>query len=157
MADFEKELGCAPPLLNADLKNLCNKTFNVSDTRDTEVKAMFAPLFFHNKEFKCKTPCTKTVYSSRLMHTSPTKWQDQMALIVDFDKKLDVTHSAFSISEQTLLVRQVRLILYQRSLFCQVGWVSQHWTNSSVDSYLLPCCVKGMKINKCNIHFYRRQ
>ena len=109
LADFAKELGCAPPLLNADPKDLCNKTFNVSDTRDTEVRAMFTPLYFHNREFKCKTPCTKTVYSSKFMHTSPTKWQDQMALIVVFDKKLDVTHSAFSINEQTLLVRQVKL------------------------------------------------
>ena len=107
--DFKKELGCAPPLLNAHPKDLCNKTFNVSDTRDTEVRAMFTPLYFHNREFKCKTPCTKTVYFSKFMHTSPTKWQDQMALIVVFDKKLDVTHSAFSINEQTLLVRQVKL------------------------------------------------
>ena len=156
MADFKKELGCAPPLLNADPDDLCNKTFNVSDKRDKEVKAMFTPLYFHTKDFNCKTPCTKTVFTSKFMHTSPTKWKDQMALIVVFDKKLDVTHSAFSISEQTLLVRQVKVSLYQRSLFCQVGWVSQHWTDSSVDSYLLPCCVKGMKINKCNIHFNRR-
>ena len=105
LADFEKELGCAPPLLNADPKDLCNKTFNVSDTRDTEVRAMFTPLYFHNREFKCKTPCTKTVYSSKFMHTSPTKWENQMALIVEFDKRLDVTHSVFSISGQTLLVR----------------------------------------------------
>ena len=109
LTDFTRELGCVPPLLNENPESICNKTFTVSDTMSTKVKAMFKPLFFHNKEFKCKTPCTNTVFNSKFMHSSPTKWKNQMGLYVAFDKRVDITHSGFSINEQTLLVRLGKL------------------------------------------------
>ena len=109
LTDFTRELGCVPPLLNEDREDMCNKTFNVSDTMSTKMKTMFKPLFFHSKEFECKTPCTKTVYTSKFMHSSPTQRKNQMALYVAFDKRVDITHSGFSINEQTLLVRLGKL------------------------------------------------
>ena len=90
LTDFKRELGCVPPLLNENPESICNKTFTVSDTMSTKVKAMFKPLFFHNKEFKCKTPCTNTVFNSKFMHSSPTKWENEMALYVAFDKRVDI-------------------------------------------------------------------
>ena len=125
LTDFKKELGCEPPLLNEHPESMCNKTFNVSDKRSKEVIAMFAPLYFHNKEFKCKTPCTKTVYSSKLMHSWPTKWKNQAALIVVFDKKMHVTHSTFSINGQTLLVRLGKLVRIRAHLAFQARRLSE--------------------------------
>ena len=102
---FTKEIGCIPPLLGSDPNKMCNSKFNFSNTMDTHLNALFKPLYFHNREFGCKTPCTQNVYTSRFVHTSPSAEPFYMVLMVIFDKRLGVSHSTFSISGQTLLAR----------------------------------------------------
>ena len=104
LKDLREELGCDPPFLNTEPENMCNQTFNFSDAKDTKIRALFKPVYFHNREFRCKTPCTKTVFSSKFLSTSSIE-ASTIALYVVFDKMMDVTHSAFAIDGQTLLVR----------------------------------------------------
>ena len=99
--------------LNKDVNNLFCLNKNVNN------------LFFHNKEFECKTPCTKTVFTSKFMHSSRTKWKNRMALYVAFDKIVDITHSGFSINEQTLLVRLGKVFSIRAHLACQARRVSE--------------------------------
>ena len=99
---FLKELGCVPPLLEKGIKKMCNKVFNFSDAKATYVNTLSMSTYFHNKVFSCKTPCTKNVFSSKFLHTSP---DPNMMLIIVFDKTVEVAHSDFSIDEQTLLTR----------------------------------------------------
>ena len=101
---FTKEIGCVPPLLDANPKATCNKRFNFSHAKDKYLDTLFKPLYFHNREFKCKTPCTKNVYTSSFLHASPSAISSTV-LIVIFDKKLEVAQSTFSINGQTLLTR----------------------------------------------------
>ena len=83
---------------------MCDKTFNFSETRETQIRDLFKPVYFHTREFQCKTPCTKTVFSSKVIATSAIE-ANHIALYVVFDKMMDVTHSGFAINGQTLLVR----------------------------------------------------
>ena len=101
---FTKEIGCIPPLLDADPITTCNKRFNFSAAKDKYLDTLFKPLYFHNREFKCKTPCTKNVYTSSFLHTSPSAIPSTVLMVI-FDKKLEVAHSTFSIDGQTLLTR----------------------------------------------------
>ena len=104
LKDLREELGCDPPILSADTANTCNQTFNFSETKETKIRALFKPVYFHTRDFRCKTPCTKTVFSSTTIATSAIE-ANNIVLYLVFDKMMDVTHSAFVINEQTLLVR----------------------------------------------------
>ena len=66
---FLKEVGCIPPLLEKDTNKMCNKRFNFSDAKDIYLETLFKLIYFHNKVFSCKTPCTKNVYSSKFVHS----------------------------------------------------------------------------------------
>ena len=104
LKDLREELGCDPPILSAGTANTCNQTFNFSETKETKIRALFKPVYFHTRDFRCKTPCTKTVFSSTAIATSAIE-ANNIVLYLVFDKMMDVTHSAFVINEQTLLVR----------------------------------------------------
>ena len=99
---FKKELGCVPPLLEQKPQHMCNKKFNFTKSKDRYMDRLFKPMYFHNRKFKCKPPCTKHLYSSRFVHASPS---DNMYLVIVFDKMVNVVHSSFSIDGQTLLAR----------------------------------------------------
>ena len=105
LKDFREELGCDPPLLNTESEKMCNQIFNFSETKETKIRALFKPMYFHNREFRCKTPCSKSVFSSKYLGTSPSGGPNQISLAVAFDPMMDETHSSFAINEQTLLVR----------------------------------------------------
>ena len=103
---FRKEIDCVPPLLEEDPQKMCNRNFNLSKAKDKYINELFKPLYFHNRKFECKTPCTKNVYASKFVHTSPVDSPGiYMYICIVFDEMLDVVHSSFSINEQTLLTR----------------------------------------------------
>ena len=111
---FNKTIGCHPPLLVKDPSRMCNRKFNVSDSKNKEIDELFKHLYFHDGSFKCKTPCTRNVYTSKYIHSIP---YHESLLILSLDKTLDVVHSSFSIDGQTLLVRLGGSVSSGRTLF----------------------------------------
>ena len=100
-------LGCIPPVLgnvfSTTPKIICNQTmFNISKEKVSKVEKLWITIFNHNLKFTCETPCTTTKYTTRLLQSVPHAFS---AMHVVFDKTVDITHSTFSISEQTLLTR----------------------------------------------------
>ena len=65
---FMKEIGCVPPLLTVNPQKMCNKRFNLSNAKDASLNKLFKQLYYHSRKFDCKTPCTKNVFTSRLVH-----------------------------------------------------------------------------------------
>ena len=92
---FNKSFSCHPPLLVKDTRQMCNRKFNVSDSKNQEIHELFKNLYF-----KCRTPCTRNVYTSKYIHAIP---YHESLLVLSFDRTLDVVHSSFSIDGQTLL------------------------------------------------------
>ena len=102
---FTKEIGCMPPLLElSDPKTMCNKKFNVSKKRDKDINKLFRSFYHHDRKFNCRTPCTKNIYTSRYVHSSPSMFK-RNTLVLIFDKTIDMAHSSFSIDGRTLLTR----------------------------------------------------
>ena len=101
---FTREIGCMPPFLDADLTTLCNEKFNVSKKRDNEINKLFRSFYNHDRNFDCRTPCTKTIYTSRFIHSSPSRFKSS-TLVVIFDKTIKMVYSTFSVDGRTLLIR----------------------------------------------------
>ena len=101
---FTKEIGCIPPLLEADPKTICNNRFNVSKKRDNDLNKLFRSFYHHDRKFNCRTPCTKNIFTSRFVHSSPSMFKSS-SLVLIFDKTIKVAHSSFSIDGGTLLTR----------------------------------------------------
>ena len=102
---IEKEIGCQPPLLATDQKRICNKKFNVSAAKNLKIEKLLMPLYYHDKRFNCKTPCTTNVYTTKYIQTTPSPVENWTFLTLAFDKTLDVGHSTFSIDGQTFVTR----------------------------------------------------
>ena len=77
---FTKEIGWTPPVLETNPKKICNKKFNFPNQNDECIKALFNPLYIHNWEFGRKQSCTKNMYTSRFLHTSPSPGPSKMVL-----------------------------------------------------------------------------
>ena len=99
---FDREIGCQPPLLAKDPNLMCNKIFNVSTNKAEKIKNIFQQLYIANMDFKCRTPCETSKFTTQNVHT--TKNGDHH-LIISFDKKVEVVRSTFKIDEQTFLAR----------------------------------------------------
>ena len=80
---FVKELGCQPPYLSENKDNMCNKKFNVSESRSTEIFSLFWRLLYKNMKYTCKSPCTKTMYTTRDRGSVPYPFK---TLDITFDK-----------------------------------------------------------------------
>ena len=107
IGQYIDNLGCIPPVLgivfSATPKIICNHTMdNISKEKASKVEKLWITIFNHNLKFTCETPCTTTKYTTRLLQSVP---HDFSAMHVVFDRTVDITHSTFSISEQTLLTR----------------------------------------------------
>ena len=102
---FEKELGCQPPLLAKDQNRMCNKKFNFLTEKNLKIEKLFKPLYFHDKKFNCRTPCTTNVFTTKHIQTTPSPAANKTFLTLVFDKTLEVGHSGFSIDVQTFLTR----------------------------------------------------
>ena len=63
---------------------------------------MFQQLYLHDVEFKCRTPCTTSKFTTNLVHSIES---EHTSLVVVFDMKVDLVHSTFKIDEQTLMTR----------------------------------------------------
>ena len=63
---------------------------------------MFQQLYLHDVEFKCRTPCTTSKFTTNLVHSIES---EHTSLVVAFDMKVDLVHSTFKIDEQTLMPR----------------------------------------------------
>ena len=100
---FVEELGCEPPLLAKDLSKMCNKRFNFSEAKDKELKEEFMHLYYHDGTSRCRPPCVKNVYTSRFVLSFPGLARTLLSIV--FEKTIGITHSKFSIDEQTLLIR----------------------------------------------------
>ena len=101
---FTKEIGCVPPLLEDDPKLICNRKFNVPKKRDNEINKIFRSFYYHDRKFNCRTPCTKNIYTSRFVHSAPSRFKSN-TLVLIFDKTIEVGRSSFSIDGQTLMTR----------------------------------------------------
>ena len=102
---IEEEIGCQPPLIAKDLKNMCNKRFNVSAAQSLRLETLLKPLYYKDKSFDCRTPCTKKVFNIKHVQTTPSGMTGVTYLILAFDKILEVDNSDFSIDSQTFLAR----------------------------------------------------
>ena len=91
---FTKEIGCMPPLLEDDPKLICNRKFDVPKKRDNEINKIFRPFFYHDRKFNCRTPCTKNIYTSRFVHSAPSRFKSN-TLVLIFDKRIEVGRSSF--------------------------------------------------------------
>ena len=91
---FAKELGCQPPYLSENKDDMCNKKFNVSESRSIEIFSLFWHLLFKDMQYTCKSPCTKTTYTTRDRGADPYPFK---TLDITFDQTVDLTHSKFSI------------------------------------------------------------
>ena len=81
---------------------MCNRKFNVSADKEKKIKGFFQQLFLHDVDFKCRTPCTTSKFTTNLVHTIES---EHASLVVAFDMKIDVVHSTFKIDKQTLMTR----------------------------------------------------
>ena len=100
---YRGELGCEPPLFSKDPKGMCNQRFNFSDEKDKRLKEEFMHLYYHDEKSKCRMPCVKNTYTNRFVHRFPGLTQTWLFIV--FEKTIKMTHSKFSIDEQTLLIR----------------------------------------------------
>ena len=99
---FAKELGCQPPYLSENKDDMCNKKFNVSESRSIEIFSLFWHLLFKDMKYTCKSPCTKTTYTTRDRGADPYPFK---TLDITFDQTVDLTHSKFSIDSYTFLTK----------------------------------------------------
>ena len=99
---FNKEIGCHPPLLAKESKHMCNKNFDVTNTKAARINKLFKHLYYHDGVFKCMSPCSSIVYNTRFVHKAEDK---RTHLVITFDKTVEVIRSTFSIDEQTFLSR----------------------------------------------------
>ena len=60
-------------------------------------------LYTHDYKFKCKTPCQRNRYSTRLYDKSNLRSINVTSLNIVFDKTVDVVHTKFSADTETLL------------------------------------------------------
>ena len=97
---FTKEIGWTPPVLETNPKKICNKKFNFPNQNNECIKALFNPLYIHNWEFGRKPSCTKNMYTSRFLHTSPSPGPSKMVLFLIFDKRLEVSGQNYTLGEQ---------------------------------------------------------
>ena len=99
---FAMELGCQPPYLSENKDDICNKKFNVSDSRSIEIFSLFWHLLFKDMKYTCTFPCTKTTYTTRDRGADPYPFK---TLDITFDQTVDLTHSKFSIDSYTFLTK----------------------------------------------------
>ena len=81
---------------------MCNKNFNVSESRSIEIFSLFWHLLFKDMKYTCKSPCTKTTYTTRDRGADPYPFK---TLDITFDQTVDLTHSKFSIDSYTFLTK----------------------------------------------------
>ena len=101
---FDKEIGCQPPLLAKDASLMCNQQFNLSSKQAERIKKFFIQLYIRNVKFDCKTSCSTNKFTTQLVHTTKHEGGDN-ALVIVFDKKVEIARSTFKIDEQTFLTR----------------------------------------------------
>ena len=101
---FKKEIGCQPPLLAKDANLTCNQQFNLSSKQAERIKKFFLQLYIRNVKLHCKTPCSTDEFRTQLVHTTKHEGGTN-ALVIVFDKKVEIARSTFKIDEQTFLTR----------------------------------------------------
>ena len=69
------------------------------------IEKLLMPLYYHDKRFNCRTPCTTNVYNTKFVQTTPSPVENWVFLVLVFDKTLEVGHSTFSIDGQTFVTR----------------------------------------------------
>ena len=99
---FIKEIGCLPPPFTPDLDNMCNERFNLSRSKEDKIFDLVHQLGFQDWESKCRIPCTRSKYTKRYLAKESSSYP---VLNLVFDRTVEVTHSTFSMNEQTLLTK----------------------------------------------------
>ena len=112
------KIGCMPPLLGKDSKLICNTKFNVSKQSYWDITILFWSLYYHDREYECRKPCTKSTYTSTFVHKTPSP---SMSLILVFDDTIDVANTFLSIDGQTLLTRLGGSVSSGRTLLWILG------------------------------------
>ena len=87
---FEDKIGCAPPLLAKESPMMCNRKFNLSREEDEELKKKFRQIYFHSLPSKCKSPCTRNIFTSKMTHRIP---DSDSAIFITFHSSIEVFHS----------------------------------------------------------------
>ena len=115
---FMNKIGCMPPLLGKDSKLICNTKFNVSKQSYWDITILFWSLYYHDREYECRKPCTKSTYTSTFVHKTPSQ---SISLILVFDDTIDVANTFLSIDGQTLLTRLGGSVSSGRTLLWILG------------------------------------
>ena len=99
---FHEKIGCAPPLLATESAMICNRKFNLSKEEDEDLKKKFRRIYFHSLSSKCKSPCTRNIFTSKMTHRIP---DSDAAIFITFHPSIEVFQSRLSVDAQTLLTR----------------------------------------------------
>ena len=100
---FKNEIGCQPPLLVKDKTRICNEEFNITDAKRAErISKLFEHLYFHDIDFKCRTPCSSNVYQTIFVQEAQ---HERTSLVITFDNAVEIKHADLSIDAQTFLTR----------------------------------------------------
>ena len=106
-------IGCLPPLYTPDLNNMCNKKFNLSAMKESEIFDLLTLLTHQDWKSECKNPCTRSKYKTRYLASTPWTYT---ALNIVFERTVDVTRSRFSIDGPTFLTKSGGFIGVGRTL-----------------------------------------
>ena len=63
---FQNIIGCQPPPFAYDLNNICDQKLNLSHDKVAYIDSMFWHLYWKDFRSHCKTPCSKSKYTTRL-------------------------------------------------------------------------------------------
>ena len=96
---FLEKLGCSPPVLANRPGEMCNERFNLSRSKEDKIFDLVHQLGFQDWESKCRIPCTRSKYTKRYLAKESSSYP---VLDLIFDRTVEVTHSTFSMNEQTL-------------------------------------------------------
>ena len=112
---FQNIIECQPPPFAYDLNNTCDQKLNLSHGKLVDIDSMFRHLYWKDFRSHCKTPCSKSKYTTRLSSTNKIPFPKTIINII-FDQKLDVARSRFSINGNTFLMKLGGLIGVGRTL-----------------------------------------
>ena len=76
---------------------------DASASENDKARVLLRSLWAHDYKFKCKTPCKKNKYSTRLFDRSKLHYSDVTTLTIIFDKTVEIVHTKFSTDTETLL------------------------------------------------------
>ena len=124
---FMNKIGCMPPLLGNYSKLICNTKLNISKQRYWDITILFWSLYYHDREYECRKPCTKSTYIYLWPQNPKSEHVPQLGL---WWHNRCCEH--FPQHWWANIVDQTRRL-------------GEQWKNSSLDPWHYLCCLPGIK------------